>query len=210
MTLGFAALLEIAEEEQTPEELWQEVKSSVLTATCDYIRKSRRLRRSWLSAQALNIAEERRTTKVTGDSEGWQRLNREFTRQAREDKNAYLEARCEEMEREKSNSKKAFKILRELTGKRTMTAGVINDVDGNTLMEAEDIKRRWAEYCENLYKCQQPEDEGRHLSGGNVVEEPPPLRSEVSWAMDKIKKLEMVLVALWVVCSDRWRTFHIL
>ena len=63
----FAALFEIAEEEQTPEELWQ-VKSSVLKTACDNIRKSRCLRKPWLSAQALNIAEER-MAKVTGDSE---------------------------------------------------------------------------------------------------------------------------------------------
>ncbi|MEE4247479.1 MAG: hypothetical protein V2I33_18885 [Kangiellaceae bacterium] len=123
----FAALLEYAEEEQIPEKLWQEVKSSVFTAASEHIRKSRRLRRPWLSALALDIAEERRAAKVIGDSERWQRLNRNFNRQAREDKNAYLEARCEDMEREQGNSKKAFKILRELTGKRTMTAGVIND-----------------------------------------------------------------------------------
>ena len=127
------------------------------------------------------------------------------------------------MEREQSNSKKPFKILRELTEKRTMTAGVINDVDGNTLMEAEDIKRRWAEYCENLYKCQQQEDEGRHLSEDNVAEESPPLRSEVSWAMDKIKngkspgiddipiKLlkaagEEGVTIMWRLCKMIWHT----
>ncbi len=47
--------------------------------------------------------------KVTCDRGRWERLNKEFTKSAREDKNAYIERKCREMEKDKTNSKKAFR-----------------------------------------------------------------------------------------------------
>ena len=70
------------------------------------------------------VADERRQAKVTGDRGRWERLNNEFTKSAREDKNAYIESKCREMEKDKTNSKKAFRILKEVTGKRSVRSEV--------------------------------------------------------------------------------------
>ena len=73
--------------------------------------------------------------KVTCDRGRWERLNKEFTKSAREDKNAYIESKCREMEKDKTNSKKAFRILKEVTGKRSTRTDVINDTEGRALTE---------------------------------------------------------------------------
>ena len=117
MTNRFAALLMVAEEEQTPNELWEEAKE-VSTAAKKHVSKRKKQKQPWLTNETLGVAGERRQAKVTGDRGRWERLNKEFTKSAREDKNAYIESKCREMEKDKSNSKKAFRILKEVTGKR--------------------------------------------------------------------------------------------
>ena len=59
-----------------------------------------------------------------------------------------------EMEKDKNNSKKAFRILKEVTGKRSVRTDVINDMEGRALTESVDILKRWEGYCGKLYKNQ--------------------------------------------------------
>ena len=61
---------------------------------------------------------------------------------------------------------------------------VINDSNGNTLTEEADMKARWVEYSSNLYK-RQPRDKPSNVKTG--IKEPAPLKSEVEWALTKIK-----------------------
>ena len=71
-----------------------------------------------------------------------EKVNKEFTKSAREDKNAYIESKCREMEKDKTNSKKAFRIVKEVTGKRSVRTDVINDTEGKALTESVDILKR--------------------------------------------------------------------
>ena len=57
--------------------------------------------------------------KVTGDSGRWERLNKEFTNSAREDKNVYITSKCRDMKKDKSNSNKTVMIMKVVTGKRS-------------------------------------------------------------------------------------------
>ena len=81
-------------------------------------------------------------------------MNAEFQRIARRDKKAFLSDQCKEIEENNRmrKSRDLFKKIRDT--KRTFHAkmGSIKDRKGMALREAEDIKKRWQEYTEDLYK----------------------------------------------------------
>ena len=107
----------------------------------------------WLSEEALQIAE-KREAKGKGEKERYSHLNAEFQRIARKDKKAFLSDQCQEIE-ENNRMGKARDLFKKLRGtKETFHAkmGTIKDRNGMDLTEAEDFKKRWQEYAEELYK----------------------------------------------------------
>ena len=107
-----------------------------------------------MSKEALEIAVKRREAKSKGGKERYSHLNAEFQRIARRDKKAFLSDQCKEIE-ENNRMRKTrdlFKKIRDT--KRTFHAkmGSIKDRNSMDLTEAEDIKDRWQEYTEELYK----------------------------------------------------------
>ena len=135
----------------------------VNTAAKKHVSKRKKQKQPWLTNETVGIADERRQAKVTGDRGRWVRLNKEFTKSAREDKNAYIESKCREMEKDKTNSKKTFRILKEVTGNRSVRTDVINDTDGRALTDSVDILKRWEEYCGKLYKNQDGDNGNNRL-----------------------------------------------
>ena len=107
-----------------------------------------------LSGEALQIAVKRRETKGKGEKERYTHLNAEFQRIARRHKKAFLRDQCKEIE-ENNRMGKTRDLFKEITDSRgTFHAkmGTIKDRNGMGLSEAEDIKKRWQEYTEELYK----------------------------------------------------------
>ena len=106
----------------------------------------------WLSEDALQIAEKRREVKGKGEKERYTHLNAEFQKIARRDKKAFLSDQCKEI---KTTEWERLEISsRKLDTKGTFHAkmGSIKERNGLDLTEAEDIKKRWQEYTEELYK----------------------------------------------------------
>ena len=81
-------------------------------------------------------------------------LNAEFQRIARRDKKAFLSDQCKEIEENNGmgKSRDLFKKIRGTEGTFHAKIGTIKDRNGRDLTEAEDIKKRWQEYTEELYK----------------------------------------------------------
>jgi len=96
----------------------------------------------------------RRETKGKGEKESYTHLNAEFQRIARRDKKAFLSDQCKEIEKNNrmGKSKDLFKKVRDTKGTFHAKMGSIKDRNGVDLTEAEDIKKRWQEYTEDLYK----------------------------------------------------------
>ena len=95
----------------------------------------------------------RREAKSKGEKERYKHLNAEFQRIARRDKKALLSDQCKEIE-ENNRMGKTRDLKKIQDTKRTFHAkmGSIKDRNGMDLTEAEDIKKRWQEYTEELYK----------------------------------------------------------
>ena len=81
-------------------------------------------------------------------------LNVEFQRIARRDKKAFLSDQCKEIEENNrmEKTRELFKKIRDIKGIFNARMGSINDRNGMDLTEAEDIKKWWQEYTEELYK----------------------------------------------------------
>ena len=107
-----------------------------------------------MSEEALQIAENRRETKGKGEKETCTRLNAEFQRIERRDKKAFLSDQCKETEENNrmSKTRDPFKKIRDIKGTFHAKMGTIKDRNGMDLREPEDIKKRWKEYTEELYK----------------------------------------------------------
>ena len=107
-----------------------------------------------MSEETLQIAEKRREAEGKGEKERYTHLNAEFQRIARRDKKAFLSDQCKEIEENNrmGKTRDLFKKIREPKGTFHAKMGSINDRNGMDLTEAEDIKVRWQEYTEELYK----------------------------------------------------------
>ena len=108
----------------------------------------------WLSGEALQIAVKRKEVKSKGEKEIHKHLNAEFQRIARRDKKAFLSNQCKEIEENTrmGKTRDLFKKIRDIKGNFHAKKGSIKDRNGMDVTEAEDIKKRWQEYTEELYK----------------------------------------------------------
>ena len=96
----------------------------------------------------------RREVKRKGEKERYKHLNAEFQRRARRDKKAFFSDQCKEIEENNrmGNTRDLFKKIRATKGTFHAKMGSIKDRNGMDLTEAEDIKKRWQEYTEELCK----------------------------------------------------------
>ena len=81
-------------------------------------------------------------------------MNAEFQRIAQRDKRAFLSDQCKEIEENNriEKNRDLFKKIRDTRGNFHAKMGTIKDRNGIDLIEAEDLKKRWQEYTEELYK----------------------------------------------------------
>ena len=139
-----------------------------------------------MSEEALQIVEKRREAKGKGEKERYIHLNAEFQRIASRDKKAFLSDQCKEIEEKNRMGKirNLFKKIRDTKGIFHAKMGTIKDRNGMDLTEAEDIKKSWQEYTEELYK-KDLHDSDNH-DGVITLLEPDILECEVKWALGSI------------------------
>ena len=96
----------------------------------------------------------RREAKGKGEKERYAHLNAEFQRIARRDKKAFLSDQCKEIEENSrmGKTRDLFKKIRDTKGTFHAKMGTIKERNCIDLTETEDIKKRWQEYTEELYK----------------------------------------------------------
>ena len=116
--------------------------------------RKRNAKRQWLSDEALQIAVNRREMKNKGEKERYTHLNAKFQRIARRDMKAFLSDQYKEIEENNrmGKTRDLFKDIRDTKGTFHAKMGTIKDRNGMDLTEAENMKKRWQEYTEELYK----------------------------------------------------------
>ena len=129
----------------------------------------------------------RREAKSKEEKERYSHLNAEFQRIARRNKKAFLSNRCKEIEEgyfweRLGKTRDLFKKIRDIKGTFHAKMGSIKGRNGMNLTEAEDIKKRWQQYTEELYK-KDLHDPDNH-NGVITHLEPDILECEVKWALE--------------------------
>ena len=129
---------------------------------------------------------EKKKAKSKGEKERYSHLNAEFQRIARRDKKAFLSDQCKEVEENNrmGKTRDLFKKIRDIKGTFQAKMGSIKDRNFMDLTEAEDTKKRWHEYTEELYK-KDLHDSDNH-DGVIIHLEPDILECEVKWALESI------------------------
>ena len=137
------------------DELWTEVCDIGQETGIKTIPKKKKCQKAkWLSEEALQIAVERMEVKSKGEKERYTHLNAEFQRIARRGKKAFLSDQCREIEENNrmGMTRDLFKKIPGTKGTFHAKMGSIKDRNGSDPTEAEDIKKWWQEYTEELYK----------------------------------------------------------
>ena len=173
--------------DRVPEELWMEFHNIVQEVVIKTIPKKKKYKKAErLSEEALQRAEKRGEVKSKGEKERYTHLNPEFQRIARRDKKAFCSDQCKDIEENSrmGKTRDLFKKIRDIKGTLHAKMGTIKDRNDMDQTEAEDIKKRWQEYTEELYK-KDLHDPDNH-DGVIINLEPDILEREVKWALGSI------------------------
>ena len=130
------------------------VRDIVQKAVIETIPKKKKCKKAkWLSEEALQIAE-KGDAKGKGEEERYTHLNAEFQTIARGGKKAFLSDQCKEIEEKNrmGKTRDLFKKIRDTKGTFHAKMGTIKERNGMDLTEAEDVKKRWQDYTEELYR----------------------------------------------------------
>ena len=141
--------------DRLPDELCMEVHDIVQETGIKTTPKKKKYKKAkWLSEEALQIAMKRRELKSKGEKYGYTHLNAEFQRIARREEKPVLSNQCKEIEgnNRMGKTRDLFKKIRDTKATFHAKISTIKDRNCMDLIEAEDIKKRWQEYTEELYK----------------------------------------------------------
>ena len=134
----------------------------------------------------IYLSVKRRGAKSKGEKERYTHLNAEFQRIERREKKAFFSDQCKEIEENNRMGKtiNLFKKIRDTKEKFHAKMGSIKDRNGVDLIEAEDIKKRWQEYSEEL--CKRDLYDPDNHDGVITHLKPDILECEVKWAIGSI------------------------
>ena len=212
-------------DEQEPDEMWQEISKIMIEEAKSHIPlKPKTVKTTWLSDEAIKVAKTRRKAKAKGDREQVRKMQSVFQRLARRDRKVQLEKKCQDIEEDnkKGRTRDMFKAVKETKGKFNPKRGTLKNRKGKTIMDGEEIKGRWAEYAEDLYKADQLTEVDVPIIG-DVEVEPPILREEIEWCLKALSNhkspgidnipTEMIkaagesgIAALHKLCNSVWNT----
>ena len=128
----------------------------------------------------------RREAKGKGEKKRYTYLSAEFQRIARRDKKAFLTDQCKEIEEHNrmGKTRDLFKKIRDTKAIFHVKMGTIKDRNGRDLTKAEDIKKKWQEYTEKLYRKDLHDPD--NYNGVIIHLEPDIMECKVAWALGSI------------------------
>ena len=226
-TIGgkFAPLIALDPDNTNMDTLIDTFNTTVTETANEILGKHRPVKQPWVTADILDKCDKRRELKNTKPAEhkAVKKEIKEMKKQAKED---WIEGKCRDIEDnlEKNNSKKAYELVKDLTNSKQGHTTNIQDRNGHSLTENQDIMDRWTEYCSELYNHKAEGDpEVLNTSPATNTESHPILREEVEAAVKALKKGkspgidnipaelvqaggEAMITALHTICNKIWQT----
>ena len=182
------------DEEKSQNEIWQEGKDTILRVAKSIFPKKNRTQNRWISNETLEEVENRRKLRAKCIKTDIERTlyavqNATVKKLIRKDKEKFINEQCQYIEENSiANSlKDLYQGVRRLTRKFNPRIDTVNDEDGTVLCESDEVKKRWKQYCCNLYKKNEAILEGAPSNSYNNIAEPASLYSEVDKATSELK-----------------------
>ena len=139
----------------TVDDRWEKLRSCVMKEAQKHIPVlERKQKKPWMSEKALTIARKRREAKSQHRKDFMKQFHREFKLQARKDKEEYPTEKCSEMESnyKHGRTRDCFTVIEVITGKfRPKYSGIL-DENKQLVSSGKEVKQRWKNYTEALYK----------------------------------------------------------
>ena len=179
---------------EDPVELWDTFKRETLAAAEDCLGARPRSRRGFVTRETLDLIEESRTARLAGNRRQHRNLTRSTRASLRRDKERYVRDIAEQVEGHFSANdlSPAYRALKKLRSKSTTQVSSVRTADGRLVSDADEVRARWAEYFEGLYRAdpptrQLPTDDVQIAVPDPPIDEAPPSLAEVRMAVAKLK-----------------------
>ena len=175
--------------DREPEELWQEIRDIINDETKRNIPTTpKKKKNNRISSSTLEIAKKRREAKANGNRQAFTKLNADFQHVARKDKERQIIQECEKVEEynKRGMTRDLFKKIKQLRGQFIPRNGTLTDQNGKHLTNGDEIKNKWKQYTEKLYK--KVTTGTGNLELDDYEPEPAILESEVIFAMETLAK----------------------
>ena len=169
------------------DETWKKLKEAIAIVAeemCERDRMSKK--QNWMNSEILNKMEERRKAKNRKDDGLYTRLKHEIQKLCREAKDKYYEEKCREIEvLDKVHSHLLYQKIKELRPRGSKMLNSIKSKQGKILIDEEEVKERWAEYVEDLYR----DDNRGEVDMHDLVYEAEPItRKEIEAVIKQLPK----------------------
>ena len=145
-------------------------------------------RQPWIKPDTLDLIEKK--CRCAKGSEEYRELKRKARAKLRQDNREHIDQMCSEIEKcqKQHNTKDMFACMKRLTKQACPKVKLVQSEQGAPLTDDTEIKDRWRQYCENLYKAELDDNNSYSClprMGGTM--EPTPSREEVEKAIKALK-----------------------
>ena len=225
----FAALTTLCDDDRDIDMIMNTFNTEVTDTANEILGKHRTVKKPWVTNDVLVLCDKRRELKKKNVTEGakeYRAINQEVKKAMKKAKENWTDEQCQSIEDnlKKNNSKKAYQLVKDLTSTQKKRTSTIQNKDGKSLTEDQEILKRWTEYCSELYNYTATGDSGvLQVPTATNNDKYPILREEVEVAVKSLKKGksagvdnipgdlvqaggEAMISALLTICNKVWQT----
>ena len=162
----FATLTTLCDDDRDIDTIANTLNTAVTDTANEILGKHHTVKKPWVTNDVLDLCDKRRELKKKkSDTEGakeYRAINQEDKKAMKKAKENWINEQCQSIEEnlKKKNSKKAYQLVKDLTSTKKVQTSTIQNKDGKSLTEDQDILKRWTEYCSELYNHTATGDSG--------------------------------------------------
>ena len=226
---NFAALTTLCDDDRDIDTITNTLNAAVTDTANEILGKYRTVKKPWVTNDVLDLCDKCRELKKKSDTEGakeYRAINQDVKKAMKKAKENWIDEQCQSIEDnlKKNNSKKAYQLVKDLASTKKVRTSTIQNKEGKSLTEDQDILKRWTEYCSELYNYTATGDSGvLQVPTATSNDNYPILREEVEAAVKSLKKGksagvdnipgelvqaggEVMISALLTICNKVWHT----
>ena len=161
----FAALTTLCDDDRDTDTITNTLNTAVTDTANEILGKYHTVKKPWVTNDVLDLCDKRRELKKKSDTEGakeYRAINQDVKKAMKKAKENWIDEQCQSIEDnlKKNNSKKAYQLVKDLTSTKKVRMSTMQNKEGKSLTEDQDILKRWTEYYSELYNYTATGDSG--------------------------------------------------